>query len=102
MKKKTRKVINRSGKISCLICNKSTVIQDHHIRGRDILNAEHPDNIAAICGSCHDEVHTLGPDKKTGIIVIEKWVMTSSGRELIWHKNGEESFTGDDASPYLR
>ena len=95
MRKKSRKIRNSSGRAKCEICSKPTILNDHHIRGRDIPNPDHPDNIGPICGSCHDEVHA-------GLVIIEKWVQTTRGRELFWHKKGEESFTGDDAVPYLR
>ena len=94
MNQRDKKRINRSGKKACNICNRQTVLHIHHIEGRDILNAEHPSNKCEICPSCHAEIHE-------GLIVIEKWASTSSGKKLLWFKKGEESFTGEVAKPYI-
>lgn len=56
--------------------------------------AEHPSNKVNICDNCHRLVHE-------GHIVIEGWLMTSSGKELFWHKKGEESFTGMVSRPHI-
>jgi hypothetical protein len=94
VKKTTRKIVNRQGTTLCDICKKPNILHGHHIRGRDIPNANHQSNIANICPNCHMEVHY-------GIKIIEGWIMTSSGLQLFWHKKGEASFTGDDAMPNL-
>ena len=91
---KVRKQINRSGKNPCQICGEPHILQTHHIDGRDIPNANHSSNLADLCPTCHNNVHW-------GEVIIERWVMTSSGMELIWHKKGEESLTGDNSSPHL-
>jgi len=93
MRKKTRKVINRSGHGECSICKEEAPLVEHHIRGRKIPNANHPSNLCSVCPNCHSKVHL-------GMIIIEKWCGTMSGTELFWHKKGEESFTGEDAHTY--
>ena len=85
---KTQKEINRSGKAPCAICNQINILQNHHIEGRNIPNYNRFSNIVPCCPNCHNKIHW-------GQIIIEKWIMTSGGMELIWHKKGEESFTGD-------
>ena len=93
MSVKKRRMINRSGKARCDICEKQSFLERHHISGRTIHNAEHLSNIANICPTCHTEVHY-------GKIIIEKWLQTTSGLELIWHLNDEESFTDMDSKPH--
>ena len=41
-----------------------------------------PDNIATICGSCHNEVHA-------GQKIIEGRFATTGGVRLFWHKHGD-------------
>lgn len=94
MSKKTKKMINRSGKSPCPICNKPEVLEEHHIEGRKIPNAEHSSNLASICPNCHTKVHL-------GRVIIEGWFQTTSGLELFWHEENEESFTGRESKPYI-
>lgn len=94
MKKRIRKIFNRSGNGKCNICKKSEILVEHHIEGRDIPNANHPSNIVSICSNCHRLVHE-------GEVVIEKWIMSTSGHELLWHKKGEPSFSGQDSTTYI-
>lgn len=90
--KKSQKLKNKSGKSICDICRKPEILETHHINGRNIPDFDLPFNLCDICANCHNKVHY-------GMIVIEKWVMTFSGRELLWHKKEENSFTGEDAKP---
>jgi hypothetical protein len=69
-------------------------LEVHHIRGRDIPDFDMPYNKVNVCPNCHTKIHK-------NLIIIEDWRITSNGKELIWHLNGEESKTGDDAIPYL-
>lgn len=94
MKKSTRKIVNRNGKYPCDICKESNILHSHHINGRDIPNANDFFNISNLCPNCHYNCHY-------GNLIIEKWVMTSNGYELLWHKKGEESITGEDSHPNL-
>ena len=94
MKRETRKIINRKGLYPCDICKKGNILHSHHINGREIPNANHPSNIANVCPNCHSNIHY-------GYIIVEKWVMTSNGHELFWHKKGEESITGENSTPKL-
>lgn len=91
---KTRKEMNKSGKMPCQICGDIGILHQHHIRGRDIPNPNHPSNLVNVCPNCHMKLHY---DQ----IVIEGWVMSTMGQELLWHKKGVEGLTGDDAKPNL-
>ena len=94
IKKEIRKNINRSGSYPCVICKETNILCEHHILGREIPNPNHPSNIVSLCSNCHRLVHE-------GEIIIEKWIMSTGGLELMWHKKGEESFSGQDSSPYI-
>lgn len=94
MKRKTQRIINRSGTGKCEICEKQTILVQHHIRGRKIPKPNDPSNLANICSNCHTDVHH-------GIIVIENRLMTTDGYKLIWHHWRDLSITGDDAKPWL-
>ena len=80
-------------KFPCSICNNKEYLVEHHINGRDIPFANHESNLCAVCQNCHYEIHL-------GEIIIERWVMSSAGKELIWYKKGDDSFTGESASPH--
>ena len=88
-----RREKNRSGKEACEICGVADFLEEHHIRGRDGPDANHPSNLANICARCHTSIHM-------GVLIVEGRVMTTDGPQLVWHKKGEDSFTGDDAKPY--
>lgn len=92
--KRLRKIINRSGKRPCDICESVEILEEHHIRGRDIPNPNHPSNLANICGSCHNKIHY-------GYIIIEGWCQTTAGKKLLWHMSGDASFSGRDSQSYL-
>jgi uncharacterized protein YlaI len=85
---------NASGKQTCDICGDVEFLEEHHIRGRKIKDANLPFNLANICPNCHLKVHL-------GELVIEDWVKTTSGRTLLCHKKDEESVTGNDAIPHI-
>ena len=92
MSKKAVRKFNRSGKNNCPICDRQCRLVEHHLNGRDIHNWNKPSNTAWICGACHDMVHT-------GDIIIEAWLMTSGGRKLFFHYQGEPSITGLASTP---
>lgn len=81
-------------KFPCNVCKEKKYLVEHHINGRDIPDPHHKSNLVAVCQDCHYEIHL-------GNIIIESWVMTSSGYTLMWHKKGDESFTGSDSIPHL-
>lgn len=91
---KLRKKYNKSGSSPCDICGTRTILETHHINGRKILNYNANHNLCSICPNCHNEIHW-------GKIIIEKWVMTTNGLELIWHKKDEENLTGERSNPPL-
>jgi hypothetical protein len=91
---KKRRELNRTGKMECPICKSERILVQHHINGRKIPNAEHPSNKVDICDSCHREVHE-------GLVEIEGWFMTTGGKELIWHKKGQKSLTGNKTKPHI-
>jgi hypothetical protein len=92
MSKKNIRKIKRSGTEPCEVCNIVTPLQEHHLRGREVLGWNHANNKVWICPTCHDRCHL-------GLIVIEGWFNTSEGRQLIWHNNTDESVTGNNISP---
>ena len=94
MSLKSIKKRNSSGKFPCTICGAVSFLHIHHIAGRDIPNADHDSNLCSICPNCHTSIYM-------GKLVVEGWVMTSSGLTLMWHEKGAESFTGNDAAPHL-
>jgi len=91
---KSRKEINKSGKAYCNICGNQDILVCHHINGRDIPNPNHPSNLTNICACCHNKIHY-------NIIIIEKWVMSTDGLKLLWHKKEEKGITGEDSTPPL-
>jgi len=94
MKKKYRKIANRTGKKLCPICSRPEILVEHHIEGREIPNPNHSSNLVDVCDNCHRKIHC-------GLVVIEGWLQTTSGKELFWHLDGEDSFSGNDAEPYI-
>ena len=94
MSKRLRKERNRSGKAECPICHNREILVEHHIHGRDVPNPEHPSNKVSICSNCHMKIHSSQ-------IIIEGWIGTTAGTQLFWHKEGEESFTGLEAKPFV-
>jgi len=91
--KKIRKIINKSGKAKCLICNKQHPLEEHHIAGRKIPNCNHPSNLCNICPNCHTRIHL-------GQLILEGWFKTTNGTELLWHKIGQENFSGKNIETY--
>jgi len=91
---KTRKIINKSGKSKCPICETRQILVGHHINGREIPDAESLFNKAYICDNCHKKIHM-------GQIIIEGWFQTTLGKELFWHKLEEVNFTGTETKPYI-
>ena len=91
MSRKNKRIANRKAINYCDICKSQTPLVEHHINGR--INNE-PWNLAYICSNCHYEIHL-------GKIIIEQWVQTTGGRMLIWHRDGEQSITGNDAKPHI-
>jgi len=94
MKKKHRKIANRTGKQKCPICSTQQILVEHHIEGRDIPNPNHSSNLAYICDNDHRKIHM-------GLIIIEGWFKTTDGLELFWHNSDDDSFTGKDAETYI-
>ena len=94
MKKWIKKKLNSSGNEECPICLRKEILVEHHIHGREILNAEASWNKAYICDNCHRKIHA-------GYIVLEDWIGTSDGLKLIWHYSNENGLTGNDAKPYV-
>lgn len=93
MKRSIQRKINKTGKMVCEICKKSEILVEHHIEGRKINNYNAWYNRANICSNCHNNIHH-------GLIIIERWVQTTVGKELIWHYKEDQSFTKMDSSCY--
>ena len=94
VKRSIHKKLSRTGKIPCDICKEQHLLHEHHIRGRKIPNPNHPSNLCYICANCHQKVHE-------NHIIIEDWVQTTMGKELMWHEPQQESFTGKNAKTYI-
>lgn len=92
--KNSTKQLKASGCSCCEICKNPNILVTHHINGREIPNANHPSNLVNICANCHNDIHY-------GKIIVEKWVMSTGGPILFWHKKGEASITGEDSTPNL-
>ena len=92
--KKSIKKKNISGKAICQICNNIDYLEQHHINGHDIPNADSKFNIIDICACCHKKIHV-------GDIIVEGHYLSTEGWNVIWHKKGEESITNNDSSPFL-
>ena len=88
MKRTIIKLRNRSGNFPCDICGKNEYLEEHHIEGRRILNHNDSSNLCNICPNCHYRVHL-------GKIIIEQWVTSTSGMELLWHTNDETPLIRD-------
>ncbi len=85
--------MNSSGKYPCNICQNLEILEEHHINGRNIPNFNKKWNIANICPNCHTKIHK-------SLIIIEKWLETTEGRTLIFHKIGEKAITDEIATPF--
>ena len=94
MKRSSIKKRNRSGRMPCDVCEQPEYLVEHHIRGREIQNPNHPSNLANICPNCHYKIHK-------GDIILEQWLSSTSGKQLIFHLNGEKSITGYDANVHI-
>lgn len=69
----------------CEICglDEPKALERHHIiPTTDKNSTDFEDNLAVICGSCHNLVHS-------NMIVIEGRFLTTSGYKLFWHKFGD-------------
>ena len=91
---KLNKKKNRSGNGLCDICKQPHILESHHIDGRNVENPHISANIISICANCHNNIHY-------GKIIIEGWAMSTTGRELFWHINGEEPTTDRTSNPYI-
>lgn len=92
MRRHKLKKRNSTGKHPCDVCKNITFLHEHHINGREIPNPNHISNLCSICPTCHDLVHR-------GKIIIEGYVYTSNGMELISRKCDQESLTNNDSKP---
>ena len=76
MSKKAIRKFNRSGINHCPICERQCRLVEHHMNGREVYGWDKPSNISWICCTCHDMVHA-------GDIIIEAWLMTTSGKKTV-------------------
>jgi len=83
MSKITKRKAMRSGKAECPVCKAKRLLVEHHINGREIPGCRNSWNVAWVCPNCHDDVHA-------GEIVLEGWVMTTSGKELSWYQKDSD------------
>jgi hypothetical protein len=94
LSKKHNKKMNLSGKAICDICGETEILVRHHIEGRDVPYANQAYNLCDLCSNCHTKIHN-------GHLIVEKWVMTTNGKSLIYHSVDEPSLTGNDSTPYI-
>lgn len=73
---------NKSGNFYCDICKTKEFLEIHHIEGRKGPKPNRISNLCSICPNCHYKVHL-------GELVIEQWVSTTSGKQLMWHLKDE-------------
>ena len=92
MTKKNYRKFKRSGTEKCPISGYLGPLVEHHINGREVRDADKPWNIAWISPDSHDLIHA-------GKIVIEGWVSTTDGRQLLWHYAGEDHLLSDARPP---
>ena len=83
MSKWVKRKAARSGTRECPICHNVMALVEHHLNGREVPDWNKPCNLAFVCPSCHDSVHS-------GKIVLEGWVYSTEGKILAWHRAGEE------------
>ena len=86
--KKRFRQSRRSGQFPCDVCGKTHLLVEHHINGREVDDADGNWNICWLCPDEHDEVHA-------GNLIIEGWFQTSMGRQLLWHRKGEQPRVND-------
>ena len=73
-------------KDKCEVCGniKKEILHRHHIIPRSDPRCTNSDcNLAVLCPNCHSSVHT-------GEIIIIGVYRTTSGKQLMWFKKGEE------------
>jgi len=84
------RLARRSGKYPCTVCQCLAKLEEHHIHGRRIVDAEKDFNLVSLCSNCHSEVHSKDP-----LLFIDGWCMSSQGRTLLWHCKGECALPGE-------
>jgi len=95
MTKKNKKLKMKDFNQRCFVDkNYQGLLDRHHINGRDIPNWDADWNVVYVSPNTHRLIHE-------GKIIIEGWFTTTSGRELIWHYNNEESISGRDSIPHI-
>ena len=78
----------------CEACSTLTFLYQHHIMSTSCGGTSDKGNLANVCPTCHRLVHK-------GNIVLEGKFMTSEGIQLIWHKQGAESITGNQPEVFI-
>lgn len=48
---------DESSWIACEGCESGTAVEIHHLRPRSLQGTDEPDNLAALCRSCHEKAH---------------------------------------------
>ena len=86
---------NKSKTYPCDICGAIEYLESHHIDGRNIKNYNKEFNVCHICPNCHNKVHW-------GDIIIEQWVMTTVGAQLLWRSCNEEKLIRDSHPPLIK
>lgn len=80
--------------MKCEVCQRINYQTDHHITSKCYGGTNHKSNLAYVCGSCHNDIHT-------GKVILEGRFQTTAGYILIWHLKGEPSITGFEPKVYI-
>jgi hypothetical protein len=66
--------IRRAG-YHCIVCGRSGWLDVHHARGYRNLGHERPEELQALCRTCHDAVHARRQLVNTGCLKVVLWVV---------------------------
>jgi DNA mismatch repair protein MutS len=91
---------------ACAICGatgESARLETHHIRPQmdaaaaeiEGVNIHTSGNLVCLCAKCHDNHHA-------GLLVIDRWEETSTGRRLVWSSASAPSETNDELTAWIR
>jgi hypothetical protein len=66
--------IRRAG-YRCSVCGRGGRLDVHHARGYGNLGYERPEELQALCRTCHDAVHTQRQLVNAGCLKVLLWVV---------------------------
>lgn len=76
-------------KINCELCKSDDkyLLERHHIHSKSLGGCDKPYNLVDLCPRDHKLVHN-------GLIIIEGWFGSTTGRVLLWRRFDAESISG--------